>query len=391
MSSEKKLREKKSSEKKSSEKKSREKKSSEKIKLTKTINNQNIDKNLLKLSKYKDSYKCIFTNTGSEPNLDFTFTNTFIKFIPYTTGSPKNDSFCLLNAVADIFAFRQNGIYDISAQNGLISNIRNIPTNGSSITCTYGREIIAPGSAANNIEVTFLNAPIKYSNANSTTSLISTDFKLNSINSASNMRMYNRFQLATPLPNNSIVNFRIGTSNDPITGDEFTSDSPNTLLTIVKKGISIEIDIKKSLFSNSIIPIIPIKPNNPIYDRNFIIEGRYISMKMSCDMNMQLTASVNFDLTNNYNTNVQVIIKCYKIEKFVPGPPPTLISQIFTSRTIQTSSTINLVTSEFQISAVDLSNKYNLYYELYIPTVVNIKNVSINTSQLIILPYANTN
>lgn len=383
-----------SSKKKSREKKSSEKKLSEKFKLTKTINNQNINKDLLKLSKYKESYTCVFTNTGAEPNLDFKFSNTFTKFIPYTTGKSNNDSFCLLNAVADIFAFRQNGIYDILAQNGLISNISNIPTNGSNITCTYGREIIAPGSAANNSEVTILSQ-IKYTNSSNTTSLISNDFLNNSIYSASNMRMYNRFQLGTPLPTNSTANFTIGTSNNPVTGDEFTSDPPNTLLTIVKKGISIDIDIKKSIFSNSIIPIIPIKPINQIYDRNFIIDGRYISMKMSCDMNMKLTASVNFVLKNNIQTKVQVIIKCYKRDKFVPGPgdgpPPILISQIFTLRTIQTSSTIDLVTSEFQIKAVDLSDKYNLYYELYIPTLLNIKNVSINTAQLIILPYANTN
>jgi hypothetical protein len=168
---------------------------------------------------------------------------------------------------------------------------------------------------------------------------------------------------------------------------------PKYIINYNKKGIPIAIDKNKSLFSNSKIPIIPIKSINQIYDRNFIIDGRYISM--SCDMNMQLTASVNFVLTKTIETKVQVIIKFYIIEKFVhspePGSTPSLISQTFTLRTITTNSTFSLVTSEFQIKAVDLSDKYNLYYELEIPTNLNIKNVSINTSQLTILPYANTN
>ena len=111
----------------SSEKKCCKKKCCEKFKITKTINNQNINKNLLKLSTYKSSYTCVFTNTGNEPNRDFAFSNTFKKFIPYTIGKSNNDNFCILNADVDIFAFRQNGIYDINAQNGLKSNINNIP------------------------------------------------------------------------------------------------------------------------------------------------------------------------------------------------------------------------------------------------------------------------
>jgi hypothetical protein len=162
-----------------------------------------------------------FTNTGNEPNRDFSFSNTFTKFIPYTIGKSDNDNFCILNADVDIFAFRQNGIYNINAQNGLKSIITNI-TNNNSITCTYGRKIIAPGTGVSNSEVTIVK-PINYSNSNDTYNSISNNFKENSIYSASNMRMYNRFQVRVPLPPNSLANFTILTSNDPETGGEFTS------------------------------------------------------------------------------------------------------------------------------------------------------------------------